>query len=148
VRPTKQKQAAPLQLRHLEKAVNRLDRQAEEAIKSGDYRALMRCRRDAVLLLIGFWRGFRGEELARLQVEDTQAEAGIDITFYLPYTKGGSLPSRQHLSHPRPQEVVPSRGVYQLDHCGWHHQGPTFRKLDQGATFQRRDYNKPVSFHC
>ena len=48
----------------------------------------MRCRRDAVLLLIGFWRGFRGDELARLQVEDTQAEAGIGITFYQPYTKG------------------------------------------------------------
>lgn len=56
--PTQQKQAAPLQLRHLEKAVNRLERKAAEAIESDDYRALMRSRRDVALLLIGFWQAF------------------------------------------------------------------------------------------
>lgn len=46
----------------------------------------MKHRRDIALVLIGFWRGVRGDELARLLVEHTQAEAAAGIMFYLPYT--------------------------------------------------------------
>lgn len=72
VHPAQQKQATPLQLRHLHKAVDWLDKQAGLAIEAGDYRSLMRFRRDTALLLIGFWRGFRSDEPARLRVETTQ----------------------------------------------------------------------------
>lgn len=92
VHPAQPRQAAPLLLTHLEQAVLWLEREATQAAERGDYKTLMRHRRALALVLIGFWRGFRGDELARLQVEHIQAQAGVGITFYLPYSKG----DRQH----------------------------------------------------
>lgn len=47
-----------------------------------DLAGYLRCRRDTALLLIGFWRGFRSDELCRLQVEHIQAEAGAGMTLF------------------------------------------------------------------
>src|SRR3546814_3860069 len=77
--PAQTKQAAPLQLLHLEQAVQWLNQEAERAQQSGNLASLLRCRRDVALLLIGFWRGFRSDELCRLQVEHIQAEAGAGM---------------------------------------------------------------------
>jgi hypothetical protein len=90
--PAKVKQAAPLLLKHLEQAVTWLEGEAAAAIEYGHYKSLVRHRRSVAIILIRFWRGFRGDELARLTVEDTQAISGESITFFLPYTKG----DRQH----------------------------------------------------
>lgn len=86
--PAQAKQAAPLQLQHLEKAVQWLSQEAERAQESGDLASLLRSRRDLALLLIGFWRGFRSDELCRLQVEHVQVEAGAGMTLFLPQSKG------------------------------------------------------------
>lgn len=131
VHPTRQKQAAPLQLRHLEKAVNWLNSKAADAIESGDYRALMRYRRDAALLLIGFWRGFRSDELARLQVEDTQAEAGIGITFYLPYTKADRDHQGSTFHTPALKKLCPVEAYINWITVAGMTRGPVFRKLDR-----------------
>ncbi|WP_283602250.1 hypothetical protein [Pseudomonas putida] len=56
--PAQTKQAAPLQLQHLEQAIQWLSREAEQAQQSGNLASLLRSRRDAALLLIGFWRVF------------------------------------------------------------------------------------------
>lgn len=86
--PAQTKQAAPLQLLHLEQAVQWLNQKAERAQQSGNLASLLRCRRDVALLLIGFWRGFRSDELCRLQVEHIQAEAGAGMRLFLPQSKG------------------------------------------------------------
>lgn len=44
--------------------------------------------RDKALLLLGFWRGFRGDELTRLHVEHVDAIRGEGMTCFLPRTKG------------------------------------------------------------
>ena len=69
VHPAKVKQAATLLLKHLEQAVPCLEGEAAAAIERGDYKTLVRHRRSVAIILIGFWRGFRGDELARLRVE-------------------------------------------------------------------------------
>ena len=69
VHPAKVKQAAPLLLKHLERAVTWLEVKAAAAIERGDYKTLVRHRRSVAIILIGFWRGFRGDELARLTIE-------------------------------------------------------------------------------
>ena len=86
--PAQTKQAAPLQLRHLEQAVQWLNQEAEQARQSGNLASLLRSRRDAALLLVGFWRGFRSDELCRLQVEHIQAEAGAGMSLFLPQSNG------------------------------------------------------------
>jgi hypothetical protein len=99
VHPARARQAAPLLLRHLQQAVEWLEHEADAAWQRGDHRALMRHRRSIALVLIGFWRGFRGDELARLEVGNTRAQAGEGITFYLQ----GRPPARgHHFPYPSP----------------------------------------------
>jgi integrase len=91
----------------------------------------MRHRRDVALVLIGFWRGFRGDELARLQVEHTQAESGLGITFYLPHTKG----DRQHLGTtfhtPALKKLCPVQAYINWITVAGIARGPVFRKVDR-----------------
>jgi len=47
----------------------------------------LRFVRDSALLLIGFWRGFRGDELRRFQVEDVTVSPGEGMSGYLSRTK-------------------------------------------------------------
>ncbi|HHH9441324.1 TPA: site-specific integrase [Pseudomonas aeruginosa] len=86
--PAQVKQAAPLQLLHLEQAIHWLEQEAARTYQAGELAGYLRCRRDVALLLIGFWRGFRSDELCRLQVEHIQAEAGAGMELFLPWSKG------------------------------------------------------------
>lgn len=129
--PAQQKQAAPLQLRHLETAIEWLGTEAGKAIESGDYKKLMRCRRDAALLLIGFWRGFRSDELARLKVEHTQAESGRGITFYLPFTKGDRQHQGTTFHTPALKRLCPVNAYVDWITVAGLASGPVFRKIDR-----------------
>lgn len=126
--PTQEKQAAPLLLTHLQQAVDWLERQANESL---DLATRLRCRRDAALLLIGFWRGFRGDELSRLQVEHIQVQAGSGMSLYLPHGKS----DRQHLGTtyktPALRVLCPVQAYVQwITLAGLSH-GPVFRQLDR-----------------
>jgi integrase len=129
--PTQAKQAAPLLLRHLEQAVAWLEHEATLAAERGDFKMVLRHRRNIALILIGFWRGFRGDELARLQVENTVAEAGEGITFYLPHTKG----DRQHLGAtfhtPALKKLCPVNAYINWITVAGIARGPVFRRLDR-----------------
>src|SRR5690606_39625153 len=63
---------------------DQLEQQAQQALQVGDRKELLRARRDRALLLLGFWRGFRSDELCRLRVEHIEAVAGSGMTLYLP----------------------------------------------------------------
>lgn len=129
--PAQEKQAAPLLIRHLEQAVGWLEHEALQAAERGDFKSVMRHRRDIALVLIGFWRGFRGDELARLQVDNTQAEAGSGITFYLPHSKG----DRQHLGTtfktPALKKLCPVEAYINWITVAGIARGPVFRRLDR-----------------
>ncbi|SDU51321.1 site-specific integrase [Pseudomonas yamanorum] len=129
--PVQEKQAAPLHLLHLEQAVTWLEREAAHAAERHDFHNVMKHRRDIALVLIGFWRGFRGDELARLQVEHTQAAPGAGITFYLPHTKG----DRQHLGAsfqtPALKKLCPVQAYINWITVAGIARGPVFRKVDR-----------------
>lgn len=129
--PAQEKQATPLLLRDLEQTVQWLERDAEQAVTRQDLAGLLRSRRDMALVLIGFWRGFRGDELSRLQVEHTQAQAGVGVTFYLPHSKG----DRQHLGTtfrtPALKKLCPVQAYINWITVAGIAQGPVFRKLNR-----------------
>lgn len=139
--PAQQKQAAPLQLRHLETAIGWLDTEAGRAIETSDYKTLMRSRRDAALLLIGFWRGFRSDELARLQVEHTQAEAKSGITFYLPYTKGDRQHQGTTFHTPALKRLCPVNAYIDWITVAGLVSGPVFRKIDRWGNLGHEGLN-------
>src|SRR5471032_1858219 len=77
--PAQEKQAKPLQLDELERVVGALDRSVDAARRGNDRAAELRSLRDKSLILLGFWRGFRSDELSRLRVEHVEASAGEGI---------------------------------------------------------------------
>jgi len=129
--PAQKKQATPLLLLHLEQVVHWLEHDADQAAAHQDLATLLRSRRDMALLLIGFWRGFRGDELSRLQVEHTQAQTGVGITFYMPHRKG----DRQHrgtwFHTPALKKLCPVQAYINWITVAGIAQGPVFRKLDR-----------------
>ena len=85
--PAQEKRAKPLQLDALEQTCAWLEQQREQAHQQRRFGDLLRHTRDKALLLIGFWRGFRSDELARLEIDRIEAVAGEGMTIYLPRTK-------------------------------------------------------------
>ncbi|WP_455913498.1 tyrosine-type recombinase/integrase [Pseudomonas syringae] len=131
VHPAQAKQAAPLLLRHLEQAVAWLENEANAAWARGDHKTLMRHRRSIALVLIGFWRGFRGDELARLDIGNTQAQAGEGISFYLPYTKGDRQHEGSTFRTPALKTLCPVNAYINWITVAGLTQGPVFRRIDR-----------------
>lgn len=84
--PYKEKQAKPLQLDTLFTICKTLDENEALAIQTNNQKLLLQSCRDRALVLVGFWRGFRGDELCRMEVEYISlTDEGMQI--YLPRSK-------------------------------------------------------------
>lgn len=142
VHPAREKQAEPLLLRHLEQAVGWLEREAGLAAERGDHTCVMRHRRDIALVLIGFWRGFRGDELARLEVENIQAESGVGISFYLPHTKGDRHNVGTTFRTPALNTLCPVDAYINWITVAGIARGPVFRRLDRWGNLAEEGINQ------
>lgn len=133
--PEREKQATPLQLYQLEQVDAWLTQEEAQAERTGAADRVARCRRDRALVLIGFWRAFRSDELCRLRVEDTTLVPGRGLELYLPRSKGdrkneGTLykvPALQRLcpvsAYQRWKEVVGLEGPVFCGIDRWGHVG-------------------------
>ncbi|WP_165869890.1 site-specific integrase [Pseudomonas sp. LS-2] len=131
IHPARVKQAAPLLLTHLERAINWLENEAAAAQARNDYKVLLRHRRSIAMVLVGFWRGFRGDELTRLTVENTQAYSGEGITFYLPYTKGDRQHEGTTFETPALKTLCPVEAYLNWITVAGIATGPVFRRIDR-----------------
>jgi site-specific recombinase XerD len=86
--PAETKQAEPLQLTAIAKIADWLTTAIAAAEDRGDIAAALRHRRDKALLLLGFWRGFRGDELIHLNAQHIKVIPGHGMTCFLAQTKG------------------------------------------------------------
>jgi len=66
--PAQEKQAEPLQLQHLEQVIEFLQQEGNDARNTDDQPRWLRAKRDTALILLGFWRGFRSDELCRVNI--------------------------------------------------------------------------------
>ncbi|ROL70675.1 site-specific integrase [Pseudomonas vranovensis] len=139
--PAEPKQAAPLLIQHLQTAVGVLEQEAAQARAGHDLPALLRASRDKALLLIGFWRGFRGDELARLQVEHIQAQAGIGLSIYLPRSKGDRQALGVRHRAPALKVLCPVQAYLQWLEVAGIARGPVFRKLDRWGNLGEQALN-------
>ncbi|CTP87002.1 MULTISPECIES: site-specific integrase [Xanthomonas] len=129
--PSQEKRATPLQLTQLGQVVDWLDGAAAAAGTRGDLAGQLRHLRDRALVLLGFWRGFRGDELVRLQVQDLRLVPGEGMTCFLPHSKG----DRQHAGRTYKVPAL-SRWCPVATTSAWVaaadlHEGPLFRAVDQ-----------------
>ena len=72
VHSKKPKQAHPLQIEHLQQITASLDAQISASVNNA---SVIRGYRDKVLVLLGFWRGFRSDALR----EYIEARGGISV---------------------------------------------------------------------
>jgi integrase len=131
VHPAPVKQAAPLLLKHLEQAIEWLEREATAAYAEGNHKSIIRHRRAIALILIGFWRGFRGDELARLQIEHIQAQLGEGMTLFLPHSKGDREYLGTTFQTPALIKLCPVEAYVSWISAAGLVRGPVFRAIDR-----------------
>lgn len=129
--PGRQKQAKPLQLNELEKVVRWLDAAVASARLSHDRGAELRHLRDKSLLLLGFWRGFRSDELSRLQVEGVEAKAAAGITCFLGSTKGDRQNFGTAYKTPALLVLCPVDAYLEWVSAAQLNSGPVYRAIDR-----------------
>ncbi|MDF3934462.1 site-specific integrase [Pseudomonas citronellolis] len=129
--PRQEKQAEPLQLRELEQCVNWLEDNAGRARAEGDTAVLLRSLRDRALLLIGFWRAFRSDELCRLRVEHIRARAGEGMQLFLPWSKGDRDNQGRTFSAPALARLCPVQAYLEWVDAAGLAEGPVLRSVDR-----------------
>nr|WP_251702211.1 site-specific integrase [Pseudomonas boanensis] len=85
----------------------------------------------AALLLIGFWRAFRSDELCRLQVEHIQVRPGEGMQFFLPWSKGDRDNQGQTYQAPALARLCPVQAYSDWISVAGIACGPVFRSIDR-----------------
>jgi integrase len=129
--PAVEKRAKPLQLEHLEQVVRWLDAAISVARTTSDRGAELRYTRNKAILLLGFWRGFRGDELTRLQIEHVEVTPGEGMTCYFPQTKGDRIYQGTTFKAPALSRLCPVDAFVSWMSASQLHVGPAFRAVDR-----------------
>ena len=129
--PASEKRAAPLQLTHLGQVADWLDGAIKAARDRDDGAAMLRHLRDRALVLLGFWRGFRGDELLRLQVEHLEVVPGEGMTCFLPRSKGDRQLAGRTYKVPALSRWCPVSAIGAWWAAAGLQEGPVFRSVDQ-----------------
>lgn len=129
--PAQEKRAKPLQLAQLDQVVHWLDATLETARAERDRGAELRHRRDKALLLLGFWRGFRGDELTRLLAEHVAIAPGEGMSCYFPQTKGDRHYQGTTLKAPALSRLCPVEAYAAWVEAARLTSGPVFRAIDR-----------------
>jgi integrase len=129
--PAQEKRAKPFQLEQLSQVDSWLLNEIAVAKNSNDHVNELRCTRDRALLLLGFWRGFRGDELTLLRAEHVQVAVGEGITCFLPRTKGDRQLRGRSFRAPALSRLCPVAAyIAWIDLAGLE-TGAVFRSIDR-----------------
>ena len=129
--PAKEKQAKPLQLDTLQRIDTWLQQAAAAERVQGHRAGELRHLRDRALLLLGFWRGFRADELVRLRIEHIEVEPGEGLTCFLPRSKGDRNAEGRTFRCPALSRLCPVSAYEDWLAASGFTTGPAFRAIDQ-----------------
>ena len=128
--PSAPRQAAPLQLNLLGQLADFLDEAARLAATRGDLANGRRHRRDRALVLVGFWRAFRTDELLRLEVQYLTIVPGQGMTCFLPQSKGDRQAEGTTYRVPALSRWCPVEAMTDWLTISELTSGPVFRSID------------------
>ena len=126
-----EKRARPLELSVLQQVDQWLDAAISDAQRSGDSSALLRHTRNRSLLLLGFWRGFRSDELVNLRVENIEVTPGQGMACYLRRSKGDRQSQGRVFKCPALSRLCPVAAFNAWVSLTQLTDGPVFRKIDR-----------------
>lgn len=96
-----------------------------------DRHALLSCRRDRALILLGFWRAFRSDDLCRLRVELIEARPGEGMDLFLPSSKGDRDNTGRSFTVPALKRLCPVEAYLDWIAVSGLCQGAVFRAVDR-----------------
>ena len=102
-----------------------------QARSQGDLGSARRHARDRSLLLLGFWRGFRSDELTRLQIEHITLTPGEGLSCYLPRSKADRHNLGQRFDCPALSRLCPVEALQAWFELSGLRSGPLYRGIDQ-----------------
>jgi integrase len=126
-----EKRARPLQLDLLQQVSDWITRGSTVAHSQNDQPRLLRLARDQALLLLGFWRGFRADELVNLRIEHVDVSAGEGLVCYLPRSKGDRQFEGRTFRCPALSRLCPVSAYQSWVALSGLTEGPVFRKIDR-----------------
>ncbi|MBS3911384.1 MAG: site-specific integrase [Hydrogenophaga sp.] len=126
-----EKRARPLELAVLQQIDQWLDAAISNAQRSGDQPALLRHARNRSLMLLGFWRGFRSDELVNLRVENTEVTPGQGMACFLGRSKGDRQLQGRVFRCPALSRLCPVTAFNVWVDLAGLTEGPVFRKIDR-----------------
>jgi len=126
--PRIEKRARPMQLEQLSAVVAHLD--TDIARHSPGGRALQPLRNKA-LMLVGFWRAFRSDELARLDVAHIHAEPRVGMEIFLPRSKGDRTSQGRQYKAPALKQLCPVEAYLDWIEAAQIKRGPVFRVINR-----------------
>lgn len=126
-----EKRARPLELTVLQQVDQWLDTAINNARQSRDRPALLRLTRDRSLMLLGFWRGFRADELVNLRIENIEVIAGQGMACYLGRSKGDRQLQGRVFRCPALSRLCPVTAFNAWIDLAGLTEGPVFRKIDR-----------------
>lgn len=129
--PAQEKRAKPLQLDTLQRIVACLTKSATAAQARGDKVATLRHTRDRALVLLGFWRGFRSDELVQLRIEYIDIAKDEGVTLFIPRSKGDRNAEGRTYRCPALSRMCPVEAYEAWLEISGLTEGPVFRAIDR-----------------
>lgn len=128
---TQEKQARPLQLSELEQLDTWLSQQIAQAASQGNRRLLLKHRRDRALVLLGFWRAFRSDELSQLEINHIDLIRTEGMRIFLPRSKTDRNHQGKTYATPVLSRLCPVTAYQEwIDESGLT-AGPVFRSINR-----------------
>lgn len=129
--PAQVKQAEPLLLKELMRIDTWLRQAIAVARAAHDRPSEMRHLRNHALLLLGFWRGFRWDELTRIEVQNIRVVPGQELACFLPRSKGDRNADGATFKAPALITLCPVTAYQAWIEAAGIMDGPVFRKVDR-----------------
>lgn len=129
--PSQEKRAKPMELDMLQQICEWLTTAENAAMARGDTNAALRHSRNRALILLGFWRGFRADELVNLRIEFIEIVPGEGLTCFLQRSKGDRQLEGREYSCPALSRLCPVEAVEHWLALSGLKQGPLFRKINR-----------------
>ncbi|WP_299948186.1 site-specific integrase [uncultured Microbulbifer sp.] len=129
--PAQEKRARPLQVEELTALTGWLDNACEQANAAGDRKSALAHARNRALLLLGFWRGFRSDELCRLRAEFIKAAPGQGMRIFLPRSKGDRQNAGKEFKVPALSRLCPVAAYGEWVGLAGITEGPVFRGINR-----------------
>ena len=127
--PFKEKQARPLQIEQLQAIDGWITTQLSQ--DNGNPVNFLKLLRDRALILLGFWRAFRGDELTRINIENVSVTADVGMEIFIPRSKTDRTSHGRSYRAPALRQLCPVTAFSEWVSAANLTSGPAFPAINQ-----------------